>query len=205
MTMQQRDAGFGFVAVIVAAFFIVLAMRAAFMRDQVTAGAALHDATAQAKIVAGATLIAQRVLGCATAYPNALTGGHYPSFPAVPGSNLASDLICPGNSTSLWAGQDGVFMPAEVKGFTAWTYTNSADGVFIETSTNTQGAALIESAADRLGATASLLTFDLARHGEGSLMNAIGATIFLGLALTAGIFADNLFRGSLVAGAARTL
>jgi hypothetical protein len=125
------------------------------MRDQTTAGAALHDATTRGTISSSATLISQRILTCALQYPTAAGNGFFSQYPDQSSPNTAETLVCPGSNTALWGGADGVFFPASVNGWTTWTYNNSASGVWIETTTNAQNTTLIDAIVTKIGAAAS--------------------------------------------------
>jgi len=62
-------------------------------------------------------------------------------YPAVPGSGLVQDLVCPYTGASLWGGQYGAFLPAPPSGFGAWRYERSGVGPSLEVSVYTDATA----------------------------------------------------------------
>jgi hypothetical protein len=117
------------------------------------------NAQKTAQLVAQAQLIVHRISKCATDYPNGdnLMGLHkaYPAD-ANPGSLAVSSLVCPGNQQNLWSGVDGVYPPAPITDFGAWTYTNASPAIIaITTPQPSAYAPSILSAAGKIGPAAS--------------------------------------------------
>lgn len=110
------------------------------------------------QLVAQAEFIAQRIAKCATDYPAGNNGmALHKAYPADanPGSVAVSTLVCPGNGQNLWSGVDGVYQPAPIADFSAWTY-QAGSPVSIAITANVSGAytSAIADAAARLGSAA---------------------------------------------------
>jgi hypothetical protein len=60
--------------------------------------------------------------------------------------------VCPGNNQNLWSGIDGVYAPAPIEGFNAWTYTNASPATIAITATQPADyVSAINSAAIKIG------------------------------------------------------
>jgi hypothetical protein len=118
------------------------------------------NAQKAAQLVAQAQLIVHRITKCATDYPAADNGtAFHKPYPkdTNPGALVVSALTCPGNNNqNLWSGADGVYAPAPIADFGAWTYTNVNPAVIaITTSKHDPYSASIVQAVSKIGATAS--------------------------------------------------
>ncbi len=88
-----------------------------------------------AQLVAQAQLILHRITKCATDYPAGDNGTTYhKAYPkdansGTPVALAVTLLVCPGNNQNLWSGIDGVYAPAPIEGFDAWTYINAYPAV----------------------------------------------------------------------------
>ncbi len=120
------------------------------------------SAQSTAQLVAQGQLILHRITKCATDYPNGDNGtALHKAYPmdTHPGALAITSLVCPGSSQNLWSGVDGVYPPAPITGFAAWTYTNASPAVIsIQTLQPASYAAAITAAATRMGAAASSTT-----------------------------------------------
>ena len=120
------------------------------------------SAQTAAQLVAQGQLILHRITKCATDYPNGNNGsGMHLAYPldANPGPLAVSSLVCPGSNQNLWSGTDGVYPPAPISGFAAWSYTNANPAVIsIQTLQPASYTDAISSAVARLGASASSTT-----------------------------------------------
>jgi hypothetical protein len=120
------------------------------------------NAQTTAQLVAQGQLIVHRITKCATDYPNGNNGmGLHQAYPADanPGALAVAFLVCPGSNQNLWSGVDGVYPPAPITGFAAWTYTNASPAnVSIQTLQPNSYVESIASAAAKIGAAASSTT-----------------------------------------------
>jgi hypothetical protein len=95
------------------------------------------------QLVAQANLIRQKIVQCATEYPEGDNGTSYHKpYPSGSGV-LVSTLTCPGapaGGNNLWSGIDGVFLPQTPTGFNSWVYTNDATSVRISIQTTNTAA-----------------------------------------------------------------
>jgi hypothetical protein len=124
------------------------------------------NAQSTAQLVAQAQLVVHRITKCATDYPNGNNGtGLHRAYPldANPGALAVVSLVCPGSGQNLWNGVDGVYAPAPINGFAAWTYTHASPALIsIQTLQPASYAAAIATAATRIGAAASTATTSVA-------------------------------------------
>jgi type II secretory pathway pseudopilin PulG len=157
---MSRQSGFSIVTLL----FLAVALLAGLAFILIGSGPNVQgqmNAQKTAQLVAQAQLIVHRISKCATDYPNGdnlmVTGLHkaYPAD-ANPGSLAVASLVCPGNSQNLWSGVDGVYPPASIADFGAWTYTNVSPAI-IAITTSQPGAysPSILSAAGKIGPAAS--------------------------------------------------
>jgi len=119
-----------------------------------------------AQLVAQAQLITHRLSKCATDYPGGDNGTPlHRAYPrdANPGPLAAAALVCPGSNQNLWSGVDGVYAPAAIAGFEAWTYSNGNPAVITITTLQPDAyAAAVAAAAQRLGGAAAATTINVA-------------------------------------------
>ena len=115
------------------------------------------NAQKTAQLVAQAQLILHRITKCSTDYPDGDNGTTYhKAYPkdANPGVLAVTSLVCPGNNQNLWSGIDGVYAPAPIEGFGAWTYTNASPAIIAITASQPAAySSAIDSAATKIGLT----------------------------------------------------
>lgn len=115
------------------------------------------NAQKTAELVAQSQLIVHRIVKCATDYPNGDNGtGLHKAYPAGSSITVAA-LTCPGNGNqNLWSGADGIYLPAPITGFGAWTYTNASPASIAITSAQpATHSSSLASTATRIGPAAS--------------------------------------------------
>jgi type II secretory pathway pseudopilin PulG len=124
------------------------------------------NAQRASQLVAQAQLMVHRITKCATDYPAGDNGTIYhKAYPkdgntgAAPVALAASALVCPGNNQNLWSGVDGVYPPAPIADFGAWTYTNANPAVItITTNKPDLYNAAIAQAVSKMGASVASAT-----------------------------------------------
>lgn len=147
MIRASRRRTRGFVAALVfVAVALGVALAVAFNTVNSNTSQNTNQLTIATQVPAQANLIRQMIANCTLRYPQ---GGGSPLtlYPAVPGTTLAKDLLCPGAplaQQAIWNGPDLVALPKPPKGFGAWTYSKSG-GLGSETISITiaPGAALL--------------------------------------------------------------
>ena len=155
--MRKKQSGFGLIIMLLIAitFIIVLAVS---MRDGTNLSLMMGNNNIVQMEVAQASLIRARILQCGTDYPTGNNGTTYNiNYPSASTATNVSALICPGNSTNLWAQSDGVTMPAGLSGFGQWQFANDASGMRLTIGASTTNTTnLLSTIAISLGSQASV-------------------------------------------------
>jgi hypothetical protein len=148
------DDGFGVYALIIVIFVLIIGLGAYFADTFSSSTTQASELKKRSQLVTDATLIQQRIVSCAFAYPSSDGGGAFANYPAEPPSDLVSDLECPGTSASLWSGSDGVFYPPAPRGYSEWTYSHTSSGIHIQTAGPAADSTLLSEIVAELGSQA---------------------------------------------------
>ena len=158
---MRRQTGFSALTLLMLAVSLMAGLAFVLIGAGPNIGGQLN-AQKTAQLVAQAQFIVHRIVKCATDYPNGDNGmALHKAYPADarPGALAVSALACPGNGQNLWSGTDGVYPPAPIADFAAWTYTNTSPAIIAISSTQPVAyAPALAAAAARIGTAASAST-----------------------------------------------